>query len=398
MIDLLGSLIHLFAEVLRFSRSHVMLYSLPTNPISGMIYLSFAYYGYRKLKTRVNFDTSKWYKKLMVFVYSGCLLSCINFLFENVWLSSFMVKYHFFNNGWLEQIYFNVPTGWFVNYLRNFVYFFVLYMIAHDILKYVNFNKHTVIASICLSLYLVGMFFLTPYYGYIDWTYAIMNNYPEWEIVTGFMISLCGKPLLFYVFYSVWIPKKKQILKGCNSLTLDVGCGSRPQGNVNVDRLVEGSDPLKNNLLRNNNPVVDVFVSNFIVADAGYLPFQDKVFDKTYCHHLMEHIPKDLEVYEELKRVTSEEIEIRVPFGLWEDLFNKIFWYKHLASWRKKHHVRSYSKRSFKRSLLNKFDDFTISYGYTSFLKGIQFELLRKTRFPFPFPYELVAYINLGGI
>ena len=210
---MLELLIHLFAEMLRFSRSYIMLYSLPTNPISTVIYLSFAYYGYTKLKTRVKFDNSIWSRKLLVFLYSVCLLSSINFLFESVWLSSFYLRYTFFNNGWLEQIYFNVPSGWFVNYLRNFVYFFVLYMIAHDILKYVNFNKHTVIASFCLSLYLVGMFSFTPYYGYIDWTYAIMNNYPDWEIVLGFMISVCGKPLLFYVYYSLWIPKKKQLQK-----------------------------------------------------------------------------------------------------------------------------------------------------------------------------------------
>lgn len=399
MLDLLG---HILVDFLKFSRSYILLYSLPTNPISTIFYLSFAYYGYSKLKTRMDLDLSKIYNKLLVFLYSFSFLGFINFTLENVWLTSFYLKYTYFNDGWLNQIYFNEPSGWIVNYLRNFVYMTVFFIVSYDIINHVKANKKTVIGYVALSLYIILFFFLSPHYGYIDWTYAIMNNYSDSVILRGFAISVCGKPLLFYIFYSIFIPKKKRTkATGFFSNSLDVGCGSRPKGNVNVDLLLEDSDPLKRNLLQKKNFVVNNDkIQNFIRADARYLPFQDKVFDKSYCFHLMEHISEERIVYEEINRVSSREIEIRVPFGIWEDLFNIIFWYKHLASWRKKHHLRSYSKKMFNRSLLNTFDkrNVSVSYGFLSFMKCIRFELQRETRFPFPFPFELVATINLRGV
>jgi len=83
----------------------------------------------------------------------------------------------------------------------------VLYMISHDILKYVHFNRKTMIGFAALSIYIVLFFFLTPHYAYIDWTYAIMNNYPDLTIIIGFLLSIGGKPILFYIFYTLWTPK-----------------------------------------------------------------------------------------------------------------------------------------------------------------------------------------------
>ena len=399
MLSLANTLLSLFVDFLRFSRTYILLYSLPTNPITTIIYTSFAYYGYKKLKTRVDLDVSKFSNKFLVFLYSACLLGFLNFCLENVWLTLFIIKFYFFNNGWLEQIYFNVPSGWVINYLRNFVYMIVLYMLSRNIFKYVRFNKNVFLGLLGVSLYLVAIFFfLTPDYNYLDWTYAIMNDLPDMVIFQAFMLTVGGKPFLAYAFFSLFLPKKLSFVDDF-FLSLDVGCGSRPKGDVNIDRLDKDSDPLKYNLLQKQNFVVNNDkIQNFVRADARYLPFQDKVFDKSYCFHLMEHISEDQIVYEELKRVSSREIEIRVPLGIWEDLFNIIFWYKHLASWRKIHHLRSYSKKMFTNSLLNTFDDFTVSYGFLSFMKGIRFELQRETRVPFPFPFELVAIINLKGI
>lgn len=199
----------ILVEFLKFSREYINLYSLPTNPISAIIYIGFAYYGYTKLKTRVSLDVAKTHNKILVYFYSFSLLGFINFCFENVWLSSFYVKYTYLNEGWLDQIYFNVPSGWFVNYLRNFVYMIVLYLVSCDVLKHVNFNWKTAVGSFFLSLYIALFFFLSPHYAYIDWTYAIAYNYPEYTMVTGFLLSVIGKPLLFYVFYSIFFPKKK---------------------------------------------------------------------------------------------------------------------------------------------------------------------------------------------
>jgi len=50
-----------------------------------------------------------------------------------------------------------------------------------------------------------------------------------------------------------------------------------------------------------------------ILADAHALPFKDKVFYKTKCHHLLEHLPRWREAIKELCRVTLFEVEIEVP-------------------------------------------------------------------------------------
>lgn len=183
-------------------------------------------------------------------------------------------------------------------------------------------------------------------------------------------------------------------------LTLDVGCGSTPRGTVNVDLLVKGGDP----------HVFDVHtIPNFVIADAKALPFKNNVFSKTTCFHVLEHVSTDTVIYEEFKRVTNGLIEIRVPLGLWEDFINKIlfFWRQDLKEWRKQHHVRRYTKNSFKLSFQTVFndDEIRVCYGYASFVAALKFVVAlvtrrstpkkhkRKAGVMFPFPFEIVASI-----
>jgi len=380
----------LFIDFLRFSREYILLYSLPTNPITGILYTGFALYGYSKLKTRVKRDMSQVVNKVLVFLYAVSLLGFINFCLENVWLTSFFIKYTFFNEGWLEQIYFNVPSGWFVNYLRNFVYMIVLYMIAHDVFKYVNFNKKTLLGLLCVSLYIVLVFFvLTPDYNYLDWTYAIMNNKPDMVIFQAFLMSVGGKPFLAYVFYSLFLPREKSSIDQFFEV-LDVGCGATPRGTVNVDRLVPNSE----------RHIMDLHsIPNLVVADAEYLPFKDHVFDKTLCYHMMEHISSTKPVYKEFQRVTSKQIEVRVPWHIWEKVMNKVLFWTENESFRRKHHLNNYMRKGYQTFLYSVFYDASIKvkYGYLSFLHGLKQEIKRKTFFPFPLPFELVATIDLGG-
>jgi len=226
----------------------------------------------------------------------------------------------------------------------------------------------------------------------MDWSYAIAFKFPDEVIIKAFFVGMGGKPILFYLLSTIWPSQKKKEMFTC-----DVGCGSRPKGDVNVDLLVKDEDPLRFNIQSKPNFIVaDVIVPNFIVADARFLPFKNKVFDKTFCFHMIEHVSDDGKAYEEFNRITREEIEIRVPLGIWEDVINTVFWWKKLRNWRKKHHLRSYSKKMLNQTLTTIFEgkDISISYGYLSFLKGLRFECERETRFPFPFPFELVAVIT----
>ena len=66
---------------------------------------------------------------------------------------------------------------------------------------------------------------------------------------------------------------------------LDVGCGDRPTGDVNLDLFYYGK------------------WKNFVVGEAHHLPFKNKVFDKVYSKHCLEHIENPLKFFEEAIRV-----------------------------------------------------------------------------------------------
>lgn len=82
------------------------------------------------------------------------------------------------------------------------------------------------------------------------------------------------------------------------SLTLDVGSGHNPRGDVNVDIFDTFAD----------------YSSNFVKADASRLPFRDKIFTGTTCIHTIEHVRDPALLIRELIRVTHGELMIRTPY------------------------------------------------------------------------------------
>jgi hypothetical protein len=76
--------------------------------------------------------------------------------------------------------------------------------------------------------------------------------------------------------------------------TLDIGCGDRPKGDVNVD------------LNRQRAP-------NFVLASCEFLPFRDKAFRSATCYHVLEHLENPVLTVREVRRV-SEAADFRVPY------------------------------------------------------------------------------------
>jgi ubiquinone/menaquinone biosynthesis C-methylase UbiE len=66
---------------------------------------------------------------------------------------------------------------------------------------------------------------------------------------------------------------------------LDVGCGDRPKGDVNLDLFFFGK------------------WKNFILAEAHHLPFKDGAFKKVYSKNCVEHLENPLKFFQEAKRV-----------------------------------------------------------------------------------------------
>jgi hypothetical protein len=74
-------------------------------------------------------------------------------------------------------------------------------------------------------------------------------------------------------------------------VVLDVGCGQNKRGDVGIDiKKVEGVD---------------------VVCDAAHLPFKDKIFHKTLCYCVLEHLSNPYIALKEVYRVTNGVIIVR---------------------------------------------------------------------------------------
>lgn len=69
---------------------------------------------------------------------------------------------------------------------------------------------------------------------------------------------------------------------------LDVGCGDRPKGDVNLDLFFYGK------------------WKNFIIAEAHHLPFKNGAFNKVYTKHCLEHLENPLKFFKESKRILKK--------------------------------------------------------------------------------------------
>jgi SAM-dependent methyltransferase len=95
-------------------------------------------------------------------------------------------------------------------------------------------------------------------------------------------------------------------------VSLDVGCGCKPKGDVNVDSFKGGRNNQEGDQKKGEymNPKR---TPNFVVADSQHLPFKDEVFDLVFSSHCIEHVPDPLLMYREMCRVSSRKVVIRCP-------------------------------------------------------------------------------------
>lgn len=87
---------------------------------------------------------------------------------------------------------------------------------------------------------------------------------------------------------------------------LDVGCGSRPWGTVNLDFNLGRSDHHP----RDYDPKR---IPNFVRGDGVHLPFRSKCFTRVLARHVLEHIPDPLGALREWARVAQSQVILMVP-------------------------------------------------------------------------------------
>jgi len=98
-------------------------------------------------------------------------------------------------------------------------------------------------------------------------------------------------------------------------MILDVGCGLRPHGHVNVDIYRRKNPEI------NSQKIIDVDVhkiTNFVLASGEKLPFRNESFNEVYCSHVIEHVKNPYRLLSEIRRVCEKDgkIIIKCPHRL----------------------------------------------------------------------------------
>lgn len=87
-------------------------------------------------------------------------------------------------------------------------------------------------------------------------------------------------------------------------MKLDVGCGIKPTGDVNIDLYIN------RNLYRIKEGVSSVIdirkIPNFVLGDAAHLPFRDNYFEEVYSNSVLEHVGDYYGMLKEMWRVCKE--------------------------------------------------------------------------------------------
>lgn len=90
---------------------------------------------------------------------------------------------------------------------------------------------------------------------------------------------------------------------------LDVGCGERATGNVNLD--------LYPNQAEQRGAIHSIMnlknIPNFVLADASHLPFKDKCFQEVFSNHVIEHLSNPSLFLKECIRVARNKVIVICP-------------------------------------------------------------------------------------
>jgi len=126
-------------------------------------------------------------------------------------------------------------------------------------------------------------------------------------------------------------------------VTLDVGCGARPKGSINVD-LLKPSESYGEVILKIES------TRNYIRADACYLPFRDNVFEIVYSSHVLEHLENERRdsALKEMLRVSKRYAKFVLPNRLFDCFYVLNPKYHSLFLWLRKHHKKHYWLKPFK--------------------------------------------------
>jgi ubiquinone/menaquinone biosynthesis C-methylase UbiE len=94
---------------------------------------------------------------------------------------------------------------------------------------------------------------------------------------------------------------------------LDIGCGSIPHGDVNVDFFKYTGFNEQTGDQKSGEYMDPRTIPNFVAASATHLPFKENSFEVAFSSRLIEHLPNPEELIREMCRVSKRKVIIRYP-------------------------------------------------------------------------------------
>jgi len=101
-------------------------------------------------------------------------------------------------------------------------------------------------------------------------------------------------------------------IQGVETLILDVGCGTSPHGDVNVDLHPEATMH-RSRTQAKMRPINTATTPNFVKADAHYLPFRSNSFHTVVSHHTIEHVGNPVAMLKEMLRIAKRTVVVVCP-------------------------------------------------------------------------------------
>ena len=115
-------------------------------------------------------------------------------------------------------------------------------------------------------------------------------------------------------------------------MKLDIGCGNFPTGDVNTDLFIEDIGHRTGTAKHLAPSLAAQKIKNFVLCDAGALPFREDVFDEVYSSHTIEHVNDPSLMIKEMVRVSKDKISIVCPHRYGAKMFNRSAFHKSYLS------------------------------------------------------------------
>lgn len=96
-------------------------------------------------------------------------------------------------------------------------------------------------------------------------------------------------------------------------MILDIGCGHRPHGHVNVDLYAKATWHRSEDRFPTDRSLIKKRIKNLVTANAHHLPFKDNTFSTVFSRNTIEHVTNPVKMIKEMLRVSKHEVIIVCP-------------------------------------------------------------------------------------